>query len=132
MALPTAPQPLSSPQSSSSSSCRTTTEASRKKSDAGKRFKSGALLDHVRQFYDFAWNGGMFRLDDENDSVNFGDLSVSPPPSGESITTCRTTTKIFYFIVQPDNRRCLNINNVRNSILLATVKVTISILSAIT
>jgi hypothetical protein len=24
----------------------------------------------------------MFRLDDENDSVNFGDLSVSPPPSG--------------------------------------------------
>ena len=62
---------------------RATTEPSRRKTDKGKRQRSGSLLDHVRQFYDFAWNGGLFRLDDENDSVNFGDLSVSPPPSGE-------------------------------------------------
>ena len=61
---------------------RATTEPSRKKLDSSKRPRSGSLLEHVRQSYDFAWNGGMFRLDDENDSVNFGDLVVSPPPSG--------------------------------------------------
>ena len=60
---------------------RSTTEPSRKK--VGRRARSASLLEHVRQSYDFAWNGGMFKLDDENDSVNFGDLVVSPPPSGQ-------------------------------------------------
>jgi len=65
----------------------TTTEASRKKVDSVKRTRSGSLLEHVRQSYDVVWNGGMFKLDNENDSVNFGELAVSPPPSGKKLFT---------------------------------------------
>ena len=42
-----------------------------------------SLLEHVKDKYDFVWNSATFRLEDENDSVNFGDLVVSPPPSGK-------------------------------------------------
>ena len=47
---------------------------------------SKSMLEHVKEKYDFVWNAATFRLDDNDDSVNFGDLVVSPPPSGKQIT----------------------------------------------
>ena len=46
------------------------------------RTQHQSLLEHVREKFDFVWNSATFRLDDDSDSVNFGDLVVSPPPSG--------------------------------------------------
>ena len=45
-----------------------------------RRFRS--VLDRVREAYDFRWDAGAFQLLDPADSINFGDLVVSPPPSG--------------------------------------------------
>ena len=61
------------------------------------------LLDHIRETYNFAWNGGMFRLDDERDSINFGDLVVSPPPSGRLLVPQQ-----LYFLFK--SRRWKNLN----------------------
>ena len=47
-----------------------------------QRTQEQSLLEHVREKFDFVWNSATFRLDDDSDSVNFGDLVVSPPPSG--------------------------------------------------
>lgn len=41
------------------------------------------LIDHVRESYNFVWNANKFRLEDELDSINYGELVVSPPPSGK-------------------------------------------------
>ncbi len=48
-----------------------------------KRNLNKSLLAHIKEKYDFVWNSATFRLDDDSDSVNFGDLVVSPPPSGK-------------------------------------------------
>lgn len=57
---------------------------SRRKNAGGAGGSSTSLLEHVKEKYDFVWNAATFRLDDDSDSVNFGDLVVSPPPSGKS------------------------------------------------
>ena len=46
-------------------------------------YESSNLLDHIKQTYDFVWNGNP--LDDNKDSVIYGELAVSPPPSGNMI-----------------------------------------------
>ena len=56
---------------------------------------SKSLLEHVREKYDFVWNAATFRLDDTSDSVNFGDLVVSPPPSGKMLHFAKHTFKVF-------------------------------------
>jgi hypothetical protein len=52
------------------------------------------MVQLVREAYDFAWTQSSFRLDDPNDSINFGDLEVSPPPSGE----CALDARLVYLL----------------------------------
>ena len=54
----------------------------RKRPQRIRNHQQESLLEHVREKFDFVWNSATFRLDDDSDSVNFGDLVVSPPPSG--------------------------------------------------
>jgi len=50
---------------------------------AGRAGRSRSLLDEVRRRFRFEWKPRDFSLLDEEDSVNFGDLQVAPPPYGE-------------------------------------------------
>jgi hypothetical protein len=45
--------------------------------------ESSNLLDHIKTSYDFVWNNDP--LEDNKDSVIYGELVVSPPPSGKMI-----------------------------------------------
>ena len=48
--------------------------------------ESSNLLDHIKTSYDFVWNpNAQFPLEDNMDSVIYGELVVSPPPSGNTI-----------------------------------------------
>ena len=41
------------------------------------------LLEHIRESYDFVWNANApLMLEDSKDSIIYGQLVVSPPPSG--------------------------------------------------
>ena len=41
------------------------------------------LLGHIEESYDFIWNAdSRFMLEDNKDSIIYGELVVSPPPSG--------------------------------------------------
>ena len=42
---------------------------------------SGNVIDHIQESYDFVWNAP-FVLEDNEDSIIYGELIVSPPPSG--------------------------------------------------
>ena len=53
------------------------------RADGGEDGDGASLLERVRRVYDFSWSASTFRLADGDDSVNFGDLSISPPPSGQ-------------------------------------------------
>lgn len=57
---------------------------------------SKSVLEHVKEKYNFVWNSATFRLEDETDSVNFGDLVVSPPPSGMYINRHLLEIKIKF------------------------------------
>lgn len=57
-----------------------------------------SLLEHVKEKYDFVWNAATFRLDDDADSVNFGDLVVSPPPSGNSSINFQIGLHLSYML----------------------------------
>ena len=47
-----------------------------------KSESSGNVMDHIQESYDFVWNHKTFDLEDDKDSINYGELVVSPPPSG--------------------------------------------------
>ena len=40
------------------------------------------LLEHISESYDFVWNAKRNSLEDSKDSIIYGQLVVSPPPSG--------------------------------------------------
>ena len=43
------------------------------------------LLGHIKNSYDFVWNSNApFPLEDNKDSIIYGELVVSPPPSGNT------------------------------------------------
>ena len=44
---------------------------------------SSLVIKHIRKFYNFTWTANNFRLEDEFDAINYGELVVSPPPSGQ-------------------------------------------------
>ncbi len=48
-------------------------------------------MDRVGKAYEFRWERASFRLFDEVDSVNFGDLKISPPPYGSEVISLRVT-----------------------------------------
>ena len=41
------------------------------------------VINHIGRVYDFLWNETNFILENSEDSINYGELVVSPPPSGE-------------------------------------------------
>ena len=46
---------------------------------------SANLLGHIKKSYDFVWNSNApFPLEDNKDSIIYGELVVSPPPSGNT------------------------------------------------
>ena len=52
--------------------------------------ESSNLLEHIKKTYDFVWNpNAQIPLEDNKDSVIYGELVVSPPPSGDLIYTTR-------------------------------------------
>lgn len=66
-----------------------------------ERSNPSSPLDHVRLHYQFEWSQHSFKLFDEDDSINFGDLEVSPPPADVTSLLCQHVTNgsaaIIYF-----------------------------------
>ena len=48
------------------------------------RQSSRRIRNHITTLFNFTWSPSKFRLEDELDAINYGELVVSPPPSGQS------------------------------------------------